>query len=341
MQTHIVKINPKKINHKKINLAAEIIKSGKLVAFPTETVYGLGANALDKNAVKKIYKAKGRPSDNPLIIHINDKKDLAKLTLNISKDAQKLIDKFWPGPLTLIFKKTTLVPKETTAGIDTVAIRMPQNSIALALIKASGFPIAAPSANLFSKPSPTSAKHVSDDLNGKIEMIIDGGNSQIGLESTVVDTTEKFPIILRPGGITKEELKKIIPNITLHPAVENKKIKINKLKSPGLKYKHYAPKAKIIFIEKKGKIIPKIKKILQENTDQKIAIILTNSKCNFPNQYVKFIGNDPKIIARNLFKLFRKMDDIKMDLIIIEGIDAKNLGLAIINRIKRATYKVI
>jgi L-threonylcarbamoyladenylate synthase len=326
MKTQFLKINPAKIDHKKINLAAKLIKSGKLVAFPTETVYGLGANALDKNAVLKIYKAKGRPSDNPLIVHIANKNDLSKLALNISENAQKLIDNFWPGPLTLIFKKTTIVPNETTAGIDTVAVRMPVNPIVLALIKSSGVPIAAPSANLFSKPSPTSAEHVLDDLNGKIDMIIDGGNTQIGLESTVVDMTSKYPIILRPGGVTLEQIQKIILGVKLHPSLQGKKIKINHAKSPGLKYKHYAPKAKIILFRKSSfDKIPEFEKKLKEQ-NKKVKIIKTENTYEF---------------SKNLFKIFREADKEKVDYILITQVEEKGIGLAIMNRIKKATYQTI
>jgi L-threonylcarbamoyladenylate synthase len=219
INTRIIKVG-KDIS--KIKIAAEIIRNGGLVAFPTETVYGLGANALDENAVKKIFEAKKRPIDNPIIVHIARKSDVYKLTKNAPKITKKLIDKFWPGPLTLVLKRSEIVPKITCGGLDTIAIRMPRNRIALALIKMSKLPIAAPSANLSGKPSPTSAKHVINDLKGRIDVVIDGGRTEIGVESTVLDLTTKIPTILRPGGVTFEELKKVLKNVRIHESIKRR-----------------------------------------------------------------------------------------------------------------------
>lgn len=223
MITRIIKLNEKKFKIDEIKIAVDIIKKGGLVAFPTETVYGLGANALNAKAVEKVYDVKGRPKDNPSIVHIADKKDVYRLTSEISDNAERLMKKFWPGPLTLVFKKSKIVPNVTTAGLDTIAIRMPDNKIALALIRESKAPIAAPSANLAGKPSPTSAEHVIHDLYGKIDVIIDAGKTRIGVESTVLDLTSDSPILLRPGGTTLEELKKFLGKIKIHPVVKGGK----------------------------------------------------------------------------------------------------------------------
>ncbi len=323
MQTKTVKINSRKPETNRIKTAARIIKSGGLVAFPTETVYGLGANALDASAVKKIFAAKERPFDDPLIIHIADIQSLNKLAKNIPKEAIKLAEKFWPGPLTMIFKKSALVPDITTAGLKTVAIRMPKNNIALELIKVSNTPIAAPSANTFSRPSPTTARHVFDDLKNKIPLIIDGGQTEIGLESTVIDLTSRPYTILRPGKITKENLEKILDKVEIH-SHKNKKIK-----SPGMKYKHYSPKAKVILIYGKitQKIIDKYKNPAFGGTSPKIAIIKSNKNV--------------EALSKNLFKKFREFDNKKIDIIIVESVPEKGLGAALMNRIKKAASEIV
>lgn len=312
MKTLILKINPNEPERDKINGAAEIIKNGNLVAFPTETVYGLGANALDKGAVRKIFKAKGRPGDNPLIVHIADKEDLNKLVIDIPEIANILVDKFWPGPLTLVLKKNNIVPIEVTAGLDTVAIRMPQNKIALALIEKSG-PIAAPSANLSGKPSGTSVKHVVQDFNDKIECIIDGGEAEIGLESTVLDLTSNPIRILRPGKITFEELRRIIPDLIISNGVNGK------IRSPGMKYKHYAPRAKVVLAKDKNEI----KDIQHRYSEKKIKVIdIDNSK----------------LLAKNLFKIFRESDMEGYEIIIVKSVNEKGIGLAIMNRLRKASF---
>jgi L-threonylcarbamoyladenylate synthase len=255
----IVRVNPKKPERKIIERAAKIIKKGGLVAFPTETVYGLGANALNKKAVKKIFEVKKRPLDNPIIVHIADFKNLKKLAKRIPKEAEILAKKFWPGPLTFVLFKKKIVPNEVTGGQNTVAIRMPKNKIALELIKKSGVPIAAPSANLAGRPSPTEAKHVFEDFGEKIDLILDGGKTKIGVESTVLDLTKKSPEILRPGGASFEELKKNLPNLRLHPSLLGKKLR-GKPKSPGMRYRHYAPKAELILAKNSKEIKKLIKK---------------------------------------------------------------------------------
>jgi len=275
-------------NKESVLRAAKLIMQNELVAFSTETVYGLGANALNKKAVEKIFIAKGRPQDNPLIVHIANKKQLNELVLNVPKKANILINKFWPGPLTIVLKKSKKVPKIITAGLDSVAIRMPRNKTALELIKNS-CPIAAPSANTSGKPSPTNAEHVYDDLKNKIPLILDGGKCKIGIESTVIDFTRKIPTILRPGKITKKMIEKLIGKIN----IANEKTKV---KSPGMKYRHYSPKAKVILIDDL--------KRLKINENEKI-IIITKTKNHYKNK-IEYKTN--KELAQNIFYWFREAD---------------------------------
>lgn len=345
MKTKIIKLNKKKFSIDEIKIAVETIIKGGIVAFPTETVYGLGANALNVKAVEKIYEVKGRPKDNPSIVHIADKKDVYRLASEIPKKAEGLIKKFWPGPLTLVFKKSKTVPYITTAGLDTVAIRMPDNKIALALIRESKVPIAAPSANLAGKPSPTSAEHVIHDLYGKIDVIIDAGKTRIGIESTVLDLTTEPPTLLRPGGITLEKLENFLGKIKLHPAVKAEK-KIGEIiaKSPGMKYKHYAPEAELIVIEGKTKAIrKKIQELVNEyNAQGKRVGVMTASEYNYDVDVIKFVGSDLKTIAKNLFKTFREFDREKVDVILAESVKTSGMGLAIMNRLKKASgYNIV
>lgn len=331
----------KKENKKIIKEAVKIIRRGGLIAFPTETVYGLGANALDKKAVKKIFKAKGRPSDNPLIVHIADFTELFRLVKKIPKITEILAKKFWPGPLTLIFLKKKIVPNKVTAGGNTVAIRIPKNKTALKLIKDSGFPIAAPSANLSGRPSPTTAQHVFEDLGEKIDLIIDGGKTDIGVESTVVDLTVNPPQILRPGGISFEELKKIIPNIYFHSSLLGEKLKNNeKVKSPGIKYRHYAPKAPLILSNSKKIIQKLIKKYQKENKVVGVLSSLETKKFYQNADLVLVSGSrkNLKQIAQNLFKTLREFDKNKVNIIISETFPKKGIGLAIMNRLERAAH---
>ncbi len=302
-------------NNKKINEAAELIKKGEVVAFPTETVYGLGADALNPKAVKKIFEAKGRPSDNPLIIHIADKKEIYFLAKNIPKNAFKLIEKFWPGPLTIILKKSEVVPYETTGGLDSVAIRMPNNKTALKLITLSKTPISAPSANISGKPSGTNFKHVLSDFNGKISGIIKSNDSQIGLESSVIDLTTNPPILLRPGGLSLEKLKKVCPNIISKP----NKNHLSVSKSPGMKYRHYSPNARIILFEKGSEY--KIKEYQIKFKDKKTKVINPNKIKDF---------------AKKLFKILRKCDEDKVDIIFINSVKEIGIGLAVMNRLRKA-----
>ncbi|MBA3044359.1 threonylcarbamoyl-AMP synthase, partial [archaeon] len=275
MKTKIIKMDPKKIDRSKINISANIIKKGGTVAFPTETVYGLGANALNTKAVLKIFKAKNRPQDNPLIVHIDDRKEIYRLAESVSKKVEKLINKFWPDPLTLLLKKSKIVPYAVTGGLDTVAIRMPAHPVALALIKESETPIAAPSANLAGRPSPTAAEHVLEDLSGRIDAVIDGGKTRVGVESTILDMTGKYPTILRPGGVTAEELRKVLGVVRVHKlAKAEMKIENAVTLAPGMKYRHYAPKTKMILFEgKKKEIVKKIREFIEKHQDRKIGVL--------------------------------------------------------------------
>jgi len=345
VKTEVLRINSKKPDDGIIERASSLIRSGEIVAFPTETVYGLGANALDPLAISKIYQIKGRPSDNPLIVHIGDLNMLSGLVSTISPREMRMIKKFWPGPITLIFKKSKSVPKITTGGLGTVAVRMPRNKIALALIKRSGLPIAAPSANLSGKPSPTNASHVKEDLNGKVKLILDGGRTEIGIESTVIDMTPRIPVILRPGGISKERIEDEIGEVRFHDTllgIRSKSKKINK--SPGMKYRHYSPNARVVIVEgsktrAEEKIIELTKKL---KDDGKRVSIMTANRSLKPNaDSVQFLGNNLDTIARNLFANLRKADKDHIDVIVVQGINYNNTGFAIMNRLKKAAVQII
>lgn len=330
MQTKILKIDSLNLDEK-IIIVAELIRKGELVAFPTETVYGLGADAFNPDAVKRIFVAKGRPADNPLIVHISSYEQLRWLVSEYGENASKLMKAFWPGPLTIIFKKNKKVPDIVTAGLNSVAVRMPSHPIALALIKESGSPIAAPSANLSGKPSPTKAEDVFHDLNGKIACIIDSGSSDIGLESTVIDCTQKIPVLLRPGAITREQIANAIGTIKIHDAVRNKidagTIEKMKIKSPGMKYRHYAPNARIIVVEgEKGKAENKINELIKIYSGRKIKVIEIADK------------NEG---AREIYNIFRIADKDGIEIIVISGIDEAGIGMALMNRIRKAASEII
>ncbi len=338
-----IKVDPKKPQIEAIRIAANIIRKGGLVAFPTETVYGLGANALDSNAVAGIFKAKERPADNPLIVHIADKRDMHKLAKAVPQRAEKLAARFWPGPLTLILKRLKVVPDVTVAGLDTIGIRMPSNKIALALIRESGVPIAAPSANRAGKPSPTTAQHVIDDLAGRIEIVLDGGPTRVGVESTVIDITTLVPQILRPGGTPFEELKAEFGETMLHPAtISEKRITSLKAHAPGMKHRHYAPEAEMILVEgDPDKIVRRVKELAAVSMadGRKVAILATDeSISNYDGDVLRSLGsrNNMAEMARNLFRLLREFDEEKVDIVIAEGVPPRGLGLAVMNRLRRA-----
>ncbi|MFH0874870.1 MAG: L-threonylcarbamoyladenylate synthase [archaeon] len=337
--TKILKINPHKPQAGKIKEAAIVIKKGGIVAFPTETVYGLGANALNAEAVKKIFEAKKRPIDNPLIVHIFDISKLGSIAINVPKDALKAAKEFWPGPLTMVLHKNKEIPPEVTAGLDTVAVRMPMNEIAIALIKESGVPIAAPSANLASRPSPTKAEHVIEDLMGRVDIIIDGGETEIGLESTIVDMTVTPPVILRPGKITLEDLKKVLSNVVLN--VQSAK---DTPKAPGMKYKHYAPSADLIIVKgDEAAVNEKIRYLATQAKKAGLKVgIISHSNNKFKEADLSLcLGNDLSGFAHRLFSALRDFDKAKVNVIFAEAVCEKGIGTAIMNRMNKASYEII
>ncbi|TDX59157.1 L-threonylcarbamoyladenylate synthase [Orenia marismortui] len=338
----------KVFNITELKEAANLLTRGRLVSFPTETVYGLGANALQEKSVREIFNAKGRPADNPLIIHIAKKEDINNLiSKELSVLAKKLINKFWPGPLTIVLSKDNKIPEITTGGLETVAIRMPNHPIALKLIEEAGVPIAAPSANLSGKPSPTLAEHVIEDLAGTIDGIIDGGQTGVGLESTVIDMSKNTPVLLRPGGVTYEELVDVLGEVDIDPAVSSKgENEAKRAISPGMKYKHYAPEAEVILIEgKSDKVKDKIEELINTYQDLKLGLMITKElRGNYSNVNLKYMGSRDNLaeVSQNIFKLLRDFDNEGVDKILVEGIVTEGLGLAIMNRLRKsAGYQII
>ncbi len=378
------------ITERDISVAAEIIKNGGLVAFPTETVYGLGANALDETAVRKVYEAKGRPSDNPMIVHISSFDDMGKLTDNITEDMRTLMGELWPGPLTMVVHAKDIIPKVTTGGLDTVAVRMPSGEVAAALIRAAGVPIAAPSANISGRPSPTAYKHCIDDLSGRIDAIICGDNCEIGIESTVVDLTGEVPVILRPGIITREALSEVLgKNVqvdsylllkpekseiggggVIDPACqavsrvelkgeeqERKNISPNcneiditgsaglkeqlkrnsrgtelKPKSPGMKYRHYAPKAQMAVYRGEREAV------LRAISAEELRLLSEGKRV----EVIKFPETEPELAAREFFARLRESDNRGIDIILAAALPEEGVGFAVMNRMfKSAGYNII
>jgi L-threonylcarbamoyladenylate synthase len=341
MKTKIINMEEQKLDLLGLREAGKVIREGGLVVFPTETVYGLGANALEEAAVKKIFEAKGRPQDNPLIVHVASF-EIEDYVLEIPSIAKELMKSFWPGPLTIILKKSSLIPDMTSAGLDSVGIRMPENKIALELIKNAGLPIAAPSANISGKPSPTEVERCIEDLEGKVDYIIGGDRSQVGLESTIIDCTVVPPCILRPGGITLEMLREIDENIYIDPAIMKKITGDFKPKAPGMKYRHYAPKAQVKIVEGElQKTIAKVNEIVQNYIDDNkvVGIMATDETIDCYLQGIKIsLGSRkrPESIGRNLFEALRAFDDKGVDVIISEAFEEKGIGIAIMNRLRKA-----
>ena len=323
--------------------AGEIIREGGLVAFPTETVYGLGADALNAEASAKIYAAKGRPSDNPLIVHIHDVDQVYEIASEVPEAAKKVMEKFWPGPLTVILNKKSCVPDGTTGGLKTVAIRMPSHPLARDFIRESGRMIAAPSANTSGRPSPTLASHVYEDMQGRIPLILDGGAVGSGIESTIIDMSTDTPTILRPGYITKDMLEEVLPKVNIDPAVSGRTMKKNVVaKAPGMKYRHYAPKADLTIIEGPlEKVVKEINKRAKEKFEAgyKVGVIGTEETvADYKSGDVKCIGTraDESTIAANLFRILREFDDDQVDYIYSESFDSAGIGSAIMNRLLKA-----
>lgn len=326
----------KVLTEKEVDEAALLLKNGGVVAIPTETVYGLAANAFDVTAVSKIFKAKGRPMDNPLIVHISDIEEIHQLVLDFPCKAQKLCSKFWPGPLTIILPKSKKIPNEVSAGLETVAIRLPSHELARNLIKKAGIPLAAPSANISGKPSPTTASHVFDDMNGKIDAILDGGTCSVGLESTVITLTTDPPTLLRPGGITLEQLESEIGEVALDDAVLKKVDNSREVLSPGMKYKHYAPNAKVIILEcSREKFIDYVNHKSSEN----VAALCYNEDVESIKVKTFTYGSykKPELQARTLFDALRDIDKDESIKIVYAICPQKNgIGMAVYNRLIRA-----
>lgn len=347
MRAEVVAMDAEHLNMEAIQKAGKILKEGGLVAFPTETVYGLGGNALDPAASMKIYAAKGRPSDNPLIVHIADLKDLARVTTEIPEGAQILAKKYWPGPLTMILPKADVVPRETTGGLDSVAVRFPSDRIAQELIKAAGGFVAAPSANTSGRPSPTMAEHVEEDLGDAIEMIIDGGQVGIGLESTIVDFTEDIPVVLRPGYISLEMLREVLGEVRMDKGLLITDSSVRP-KAPGMKYRHYAPKADLSIVEgPQEEVIDCINRLTRETAAKglKAGIIATDeTRAQYANGLVLSIGSreEEETIAHHLYEVLRDFDEADVNVIYSEAFYTPRMGQAIMNRLlKAAGHKII
>lgn len=341
MNTKVVTVDKKNPDNEALQEAGEILKRGGLVAFPTETVYGLGGDGLNPDSSRKIYAAKGRPSDNPLIIHIADMDSLGKLVTQVPGKARKLAERFWPGPLTMISQKSREVPYETTGGLESVAVRMPSHPVALALIRAGGGYVAAPSANTSGRPSPTKAEHVVEDLQGKIEMIVDGGDVGIGLESTIVDFTEEIPVILRPGYVNQSMIEEVIGPVRMDKGllITDEKVKP---KAPGMKYRHYAPKAQLTIVEGNERqvadYINEQCRRLAEKGKKAGVIAARETSSLYQGAVVKSIGSrqEEEEIARHLFAILRDFDQEDVDCIYSEAFQTPKMGPAIMNRLLKA-----
>lgn len=352
METKILKIDAEKeeftpLEEQALQDAGEIIKSGGLVAFPTETVYGLGGDGLNKESSRKIYAAKGRPSDNPLIIHIANMEALDYIVEEVTQEAQKIAWAFWPGPLTMILRKSENVPEETTGGLQTVAVRMPSNKVACKLIEYGGGYIAAPSANLSGRPSPTVAKYVVEDMNGRIDMIIDGGEVGIGLESTIIDLTVTPPQILRPGYITQAMLNEVLGNVDVDKTILDDKTG-QAPKAPGMKYRHYAPKGELTIVAGESpQVVDYINRMTAEmmQMGKKVGVIASLENLEkYGAEIVKSAGSreDEEAVAHNLYRILREFDDEGAEIIFSEAFADGTLGQAIMNRLlKAAGHKMV
>jgi L-threonylcarbamoyladenylate synthase len=337
-------VDPKHPNPSVIREAGAVLRQGGLVAFPTETVYGLGANALDPRAVTGIFRAKGRPGDNPLIVHIEGPEALANYVERIPPAVSKLAERFWPGPLTLVIENRNKFPAVVTGGLETVAVRVPGHPVALALIRAAGVPVAAPSANISGRPSPTTAGHVMDDLAGRIDLVLDGGPSGLGVESTVLDLTGRNPVILRPGGVTRRELEAVLGPVELDPSVDGQ-APGGKPRSPGMKYTHYAPRAPLLLFEGCGKesmaarILAEAGRLAGEGRKVGILACEETAQIYAREGYPVVVAgrrSDPESVAAALYESLRRFDRMEVDVILAEGISEEGVGLAVMNRLRRA-----
>jgi len=335
LETKILIVSPVNPERNIINFAAEVLHLGGLVAFPTETVYGLGADAFNPDAVKKVFEAKGRPADNPLIVHIAEYDQLEELTDHIPQVGKILAEAFWPGPLTLVVKSSKFVPDVITAGLETVAIRMPDNKVALELIKALNSPIVGPSANISGRPSPTLAQHVYDDLNGKINLILDAGPTHIGLESTVMDVSTQPPLILRFGGLVRERIEQLIGEV--QTSNDEKMLR----RSPGTMHRHYSPEAKVVLIERGDTLA--FEQLYKKYSDEgkKVGFIVYSITVSsiIKSSYGKIIPNDIENYSRLLFQMLRDLDKLEIDVILVESVEEKGLGKAMMDRLTKASHQ--
>ncbi|MFZ5901345.1 L-threonylcarbamoyladenylate synthase [Desulforudis sp. DRI-14] len=343
VETHYWRVDPINPDQDVITAAARILRQGGLVAFPTETVYGLGANALDSRAVKRIFIAKGRPADNPLIVHVSDLEQAAAITAGLPPLAVKLAKAFWPGPLTLVLPKADAVPGEVTAGLDTVAVRMPDHRVALALIRAAGLPVAAPSANVSGRPSPTTGEHVRQDLEGRVEVILDAGPAPHGLESTILDLTTDVPVVLRPGGVTREALTRAIgTDVAVAGRGETERPR-----APGMKYRHYAPRGELYLVEGDRRGVPRrIAELAAElkSAGHRVAVLCSAETARLlpcDRVYVMGLRDDPARVGARLYQLLRRCDEDGVTAIVAEGVEPVGVGEAVMNRLRKAAGKVI
>lgn len=345
MKTLIKEIDINKPDQDLISLFATMLADGKTVIFPTETVYGLGANALDEDAATKIYQAKGRPSDNPLLVHVADKEDVYDLVENIDDRAKLLMDKFWPGPLTIVFKKKAIIPDRTSGGLDTVAIRMPSDQVARDLIRQAGVPIAAPSANISGRPSPTKPEHIIRDMDGRVDGILVGGPCDYGVESTIIDLSEDLAMVLRPGSITLEMLGEVLGRIDLDPSLKNKDDNI-RAKAPGMKYKHYSPQAQVYIVKADDLegFAERVDSLCEDNAKKglKIGVMTMNYDQHSYQAKVFDLGGSDTEVAKNLFDSLISLDRESIDIAYVPYFEERGIGVAIMNRLKKAAaYRII
>ncbi len=354
IKTKILKVDPVNPELKLIEEAANVIRSGGLVVFPTETVYGLGANAYDPKAVIKIFKAKERPMDNPLIVHICKLSELEEASRKVPEEAYIIAEKLWPGPVTVIVWKSDKVPCEVTTGLPTVAVRMPAHPVALKLIEFSGVPIAAPSANLAGKPSPTTPEHVIRDMYGRVDVILDAGETLFGVESTIIDVTRKPPVLLRPGPIPVEKLEEVLGIKIKIPAFARGIREAEKALSPGVKYRHYAPETPMVIVESSNysnyrDYALKVMEVARKYSTKglKVCILTSTETKDYYNARefkIMVLGSRKNLyeVARNLFKTLRMLDELNVDIAVCEGFEEKGLGLTIMNRLRKASgYNIV
>ena len=345
MKTLIKEIDVNKPDKDLIAVFASMLASGKTVIFPTETVYGLGANALDEDAATKIYQAKGRPSDNPLLVHVADKEDVYDLVENVDDRAKLLMDKFWPGPLTIVFKKKAIIPDRTSGGLDTVAIRMPSDQVARDLIRQAGVPIAAPSANISGRPSPTKPEHIIRDMDGRVDGILVGGPCDYGVESTIIDLSEDLAMVLRPGSITLEMLGEVLGRVDLDPSLKNKDDNI-RAKAPGMKYKHYSPQAQVYIVKADDLegFAERVDSLCEDNAKKglKIGVMTMNYDQHSYQAKVFDLGGSYTEVAKNLFDSLISLDRESIDIAYVPYFEERGIGVAIMNRLKKAAaYRII